>query len=448
MPNYDFNSLSPYDFQDLVRDLLQKKLNITLECFTAGRDSGIDFCYNEGSDFNIIIQVKHYPGSRYSKLKSDLINKELEKVKRISPRRYIITTSIGLTPKNKSEIMDIFHPYILSTMDILGKSDLNSLLGEYPDMEIQNFKLWLTSTAVLNKILHSRIHNISNIELSELRMKLKYFVQTKNIHLAGRLLEQKHVCIIAGIPGIGKTMLAQALIMEYIGKEYRLITISTNISEAFEVYNKNENQIFYYDDFLGQTSFETKFGKNEEQNLSLLMNEISRSPNKRLILTTREYILNKAKTIYEKLDYSCSDHYKYSINLSSYSDFDRAKILFNHLYFSGVSPDYIDSLCEKKGYLEIIHHENYNPRLIEIMTEKASMLAPKREEYLKKFLEILDNPKRLWKHPFENQISEYSRHVLLVLLTFSEPVFCEDLKLSFDILYVFSSNSSLRLMPH
>ena len=42
MPNYDFTSLSSYDFEGLVRDLLQEELGITLESFTSGRDHGID----------------------------------------------------------------------------------------------------------------------------------------------------------------------------------------------------------------------------------------------------------------------------------------------------------------------------------------------------------------------------------------------------------------------
>jgi len=150
-------------------------------------------------------------------LKSDLRNKELDKVKRNSPKRYIVATSVGLTPKNKSEIMNIFNPYILSTGDIFGKSNLNNLLGKYPDIEIQNFKLWLTSTPLLNKFLHNSIITISNMELNELRSKLKYFVRNENLNVASRLLEQQHICIIAGIPGIGKTMLARALIMEYMG---------------------------------------------------------------------------------------------------------------------------------------------------------------------------------------------------------------------------------------
>ncbi|MGH9410055.1 MAG: restriction endonuclease [Vicinamibacterales bacterium] len=43
MADYDFRSFSPHDFELLCRDLLQKRLGLTLESFTTGRDSGIDF---------------------------------------------------------------------------------------------------------------------------------------------------------------------------------------------------------------------------------------------------------------------------------------------------------------------------------------------------------------------------------------------------------------------
>ena len=40
---YDFLPLSPLDFEELVRDLLQAELNIRLESFGPGTDKGIDF---------------------------------------------------------------------------------------------------------------------------------------------------------------------------------------------------------------------------------------------------------------------------------------------------------------------------------------------------------------------------------------------------------------------
>ncbi len=75
MADYDFRSLSPHDFEMLSRDLLQKSLEVSLESFTAGRDSGIDLRYRHGS-VNLIVQCKHYAESGYEALARVLKTKE------------------------------------------------------------------------------------------------------------------------------------------------------------------------------------------------------------------------------------------------------------------------------------------------------------------------------------------------------------------------------------
>lgn len=139
MPDYDFFNLSPIDFEDLSRDLLQKFLGVYLESFAPGRDSGIDLRYSKDGRNSFIIQCKRYKD--YSNLKLNLKN-ETDKVKRLNPYRYILTTSVGLTPANKDEIKKIFRPFIKNTSDIFGKNDVNNLLGKYPEIEKHHFKLW------------------------------------------------------------------------------------------------------------------------------------------------------------------------------------------------------------------------------------------------------------------------------------------------------------------
>lgn len=39
MPDYNFHTLSPIDFENLVRDLLQSELSIRLECVSGVRHS-------------------------------------------------------------------------------------------------------------------------------------------------------------------------------------------------------------------------------------------------------------------------------------------------------------------------------------------------------------------------------------------------------------------------
>lgn len=109
---YDFISLSAYDFEILVRDLLQKHLGIFLESFKSGRDQGIDLRYAPALNKSLIVQCKHYVGTGYSGLLVAL-KKEVVKVKRLSPMRYCVATSVPLSPTNKEEIHRLFPSAVL-----------------------------------------------------------------------------------------------------------------------------------------------------------------------------------------------------------------------------------------------------------------------------------------------------------------------------------------------
>jgi hypothetical protein len=156
MPRYDFRSLSSQDFEELVRDLLQAEWDVALEAFKTGRDSGIDLRYARPATGMIIIQCKHYAASGFRKLLAHLRDCERPKVERLAPSRYVVVTSAGLTPANKDEITDALQPFVLSAHDVIGEDDLEGLLNRHPDVERANFKLWLTSTSVLERVLHQR----------------------------------------------------------------------------------------------------------------------------------------------------------------------------------------------------------------------------------------------------------------------------------------------------
>ncbi|PJI52472.1 hypothetical protein CTI14_41695, partial [Methylobacterium radiotolerans] len=70
MPRYDYKSLSPQDFEELTRDLLQAEWNVPLEAFKTGRDHGIDLRYAPIYSGTTIVQCKHYASSSVSNLLS------------------------------------------------------------------------------------------------------------------------------------------------------------------------------------------------------------------------------------------------------------------------------------------------------------------------------------------------------------------------------------------
>jgi len=405
---YNFETLSPKDFELLTRDLLQKELAITLEAFKSGKDSGIDLRYAKDTPNQLIVQCKHYKNSTLKDLYSAL-KKEIEKIKKLNPKRYIISTSQPLSPKNKKEILQICSPFIKSTADIYGNDDLNNLIAKFPEVEKGHFKLWLTSTKVLEQVLHSNIVNESRFKLEEIKEKIKKFVPNPSVKEAQDILNNENFVVISGAPGVGKTTLADMLIYTYVAEnEYEFFNISENIQDAYSVYNLDPNvkQIFYYDDFLG----ETHLTKNEDSSLITFINRINKSKNKKLVLTTREYILQQSKLLYEKIEKF--DFKKCIIDLKSYTKKIKADILYSHLYFSELPQEYIEALLIDHRYFSIIEHPNYNPRIIETMTKLKIHKNISAQDYHSEFIKNLNNPSEIWKHAFENQLDNKTRSVL------------------------------------
>lgn len=209
--------------------------------------------------------------------------------------------------------------------------------------------------------------------------------------------------------------------------KYDFITISKDISDAFTFSSENTSRIFLYDDFLGKTALSEKLEKNEEQRLYKFVEHISNSPNERLILTTREYILHQAQRVYEQLDNPFFNKPQCIIDLSKYTREIRAKILYNHLYFSNINRSSINQIINDKTYLKIIDHDNFNPRIIEYMTNEKWLTSNSPIEYPKEFLNNLKNPSLIWERVFTSQINKNSRDLLLILMTLSYEVFLEDL---------------------
>lgn len=370
MPDYDFQSLSSYEFELLSRDLLQQDLQIRLESFSKGRDGGVDFRYRNHIG-DLVVQCKHY--SDYDELFRVLKRDEVQKVNRLRPGRYILTLSTPLTPYRKERILELFSPYCRATSDIFGREDLNNLLGQHPVVERKHYKLWLTSEAVLTRVLQGGIWGDTDLTLQRIRHRASRYVPNPSFRRAREILEEHHYCIVAGIPGIGKTTLAQILLIEYVDRHgFEAVRIANDLSEIKAVKNPQRRQIFYFDDFLGKTALD-KLQKNEDQRLLELIEETAGNANWRFILTTREYILNAARIRYEALAHPPVDLTPCIIELADYTRPVRARILYNHIFFSDLLASYKRELLRERRYEKIVVHKNYNPRIIDHMTQARNV---------------------------------------------------------------------------
>lgn len=439
MPNYDFTTLSPIDFEILVRDLIQEERKIRLESFKAGKDSGIDFRFSRSRKHRLIVQCKHYAHSSFNSLYREM-KSELEKVKTLNPKSYLLATSLPLSPSQKAKLERLLSPFVQLSGDIYGREDLNNLLGKFREIERRTFKLWMASIPVFEEILHSGVKNFSRDALETIREHAKYYVQNESFTEALEILKKHNFCIVAGIPGIGKTILAEMLLLHFLDAKYEVVKIYSDISEAASLDYVNQRRIFYYDDFLGQTASLDKLGKNEDQRLLDFIATMRKSRVSKLILTTREYILNQVRFRYEKLSRSEFKVETCVVDLSKYTRLNRAKILFNHIYFSNLPPSYKEALLNNRNYLTIVDHANYNPRIVELMTEFTRVAEIPSSGYFEFFVSNLENPMLIWHHAFDHQLSRAARNLLIILTSMPTEIFIEDCREAFDSFYRAQAN--------
>lgn len=427
MKNYDFLILQHNEFECLARDLLQKKERIFIESFTIGKDGGIDLRFAPIKGKKAIVQAKRY--RTYSELLSNL-KKEVSKVAAMSLDRYIVCTSVGLTPGNKDEIKQLFHPHIISTEDIIGRDDLNNLLGLYPEIEKQYYKLWLGSTDVLDSLINNRINNWSEFRLEKIREDIYKYVMNDSFGKAVEILDNHRYVIISGIPGIGKSTLANMLVYKYLADGYEeFVYITGNIDDILQKYQKGKKQIFMFDDFLGSTVFE-KGEQGFDSKLLSIIETISKSSDKLFVLTTREYILSQAKEEYEKLSLSNIDISKCTIDFKDYNKAIRAKILYNHLAGADIPLEYLHEIISQKRYKQIVDHQNFNPRIIETIVNQRLWEQVHVNEFFPKIMEMFNKPVVVWDFPFR-KLDSYARYALLVLRTLGGSVLLDDWKEAF-----------------
>jgi len=172
---YYLSKRNDREFESLAGDIISKHLNLNVEKFKAGKDGGVDGRFwigkNEG-----ILQCKHYWKTGYQGLISKLKTEEVNKVKKISPHRYLFLTSVPLSRKNKKEIFSLFIPFIKSETDIWGEDDINSFLSNKENQAIveKNYKLWITSTQILDTIINNAIKGRSESTIKKMESHNQY----------------------------------------------------------------------------------------------------------------------------------------------------------------------------------------------------------------------------------------------------------------------------------
>jgi len=425
---YNFSKLNDREFEILAASVIAKENKVKVEIFKSGRDGGVDGRFWIGDKKEGIIQCKHYLETPYARLISKLKNEELAKVKKLNPSKYIFLTSKTLSRLNKIEILNIFKPYIQDESDIWGQEDLNSFLSKRENQDVveRNYKLWITSTRVLDILFNNAIKGRSQFTIREIEENSYRYVVTANHNKGFKILEENNVIILTGEPGIGKTTLADNLSILYTAKGYEFCDIEENISEAESLYRDNEqkNILFYCDDFLGSNIYDA-INNKKDSHIVKFINRIRKDNSKKFILTSRTNILNKAYSLSHIFQNLKIRENEFLLTIEHLTNIDKAKILYNHIYHSQLPKEFIDVIYKDKRYKDIIKHRNFNPRIIEFITDSSVIGDIKSENYWSYILQRLNNPEVIWEGYFQNQTDDFVR-ALTFLTVFNNGKISED----------------------
>ena len=411
MNDYDFLTLNDKEFENISIELVSRDQKKRFERFKPGRDEGVDGRFYSNDNHEEIIQCKHYLKTGYAGFIRTLKNDEKIKVNKLKPKRYYLTTSLPLSRKNKQEIKKIFEPYMIRENDIYGQEDLNDLLRENPDIEERYYKLWISSTNILKTIFNNSIKGRSRFELEEIKEKTKLYVVTSKHFEAQKKLEDTHTIIIAGEPGIGKTTIAEQLSLIYVAQGFEFCMIENSINEAESIYQEDVKQLFYFDDFLGANYLEA-LEFHQDSHIVKFIKRIKKDRNKRFILTSRTNILNQGLSLSDNFRNGKIEKDEFIIKIEDLSEMEKAKILYNHIWHSDLDKKYIDELYKEKRYKEIIKHKNFNPRIIEFITDMDRLDNIKVNEYWGFILQKLNDPSDIWAQTFDQGCDEFMRNIV------------------------------------
>ncbi|WP_329581932.1 restriction endonuclease [Kitasatospora sp. NBC_01250] len=415
-PDYDFKSLSPYDFEIFARDLLSAHDGLTYSTYRVGADGGVDLQANS-SDGLVIVQCKHTPDASKATV-ARLAQAEAVKLRHLNhmPQRYVFMTSADISPVAEREISEIFQS-LAPDIEVRGRGWLNSALAQYEHLERRHFKLWLTSTQAIREMLQGGVFLRGESRVRRIERNYLRFVYHTTCREAEGALEHTGCVLLTGDPGAGKTTIAEYLLLLWWHRGYRIIVDPRTVDRWWEWLEDDTPTVFFFDDTWGQTRHGDHGSRHYDSDIyefveSVFEKRKSGASDKFLIMTSRTQVLHDTVRLSDSSRRTLEVIGTSRIRVRRLPPEVRARVLFNHVNMA-VSESRVRSELARGGWWQhVADHRNYSPRIIELVLQRNQ--SSSAGALLGDLFKSLENPLEIWDSSFKS-LPEYDQRMLLTM---------------------------------
>ncbi|MFS9352745.1 restriction endonuclease [Streptococcus mitis] len=439
------DGMTTSDFENFAIEIVKKKFeNKSLHGFKEGRDAGIDGIDDIKSP-TLIIQAKRWQVTKNKTTAVKHLKEEIDKIALTKEKygwvtdfKYVIVTSMGLSPANLKEIRDYADeiiPNAIPTDDyIIYSSTLTTLSQqkEYRDVFMDYGLLEKDISIILKSDRLKSVEAESQEYFSD--FDSKYFVETSFLGEAYHILQREHIVLIQGPAGIGKTTTCSMLGNLFLNNDDNVFDVIVRrveeINEVLKLYHEvyrgseDRNLFVVFDDFLGRNKFDVE--ERILQDIRKLYSASTYTNNLFICLNSRTQIVQDATSMnseFQKLiNEKFSEERNFIIDLSKYSDEERAhifrKVFKRKAHY--LENDDKKELVEKyndligRDWTRIVQHRNYFPRLVELI---ANNFKDSNENFYDYVVYNLEHPNQLYNNLFNN-LKDEEKYLLFSLLRF------------------------------
>ncbi|WP_406402472.1 restriction endonuclease [Streptomyces sp. NBC_00879] len=415
-PDYDFKSLSPYDFEVLARDLLSAHDGVTYSTYRIGADGGVDLQAHTKAGL-VIAQCKHTPDATKATLVR-VARAEREKIARLNhrPKRYVFVTSAHISPSDEHEVAETLDS-VADTVEVRTRGWLNTVLSKHQHLERRHFKLWLTSTQAIAEMLRGGVFLRGESRIRRIQRNYLRFVHHDICTQAEAVLSSTACVLLTGAPGAGKTAIAEYLLLQWWHRGYRIIVDPRDVDRWWEWVEDDTPTVFFFDDTWGQTRYGDHGSRHYDSDVyefieTVIDKHTDGVPSKLLIMTSRIQVLHDTVRLSDASRRALELISKCRVSLERLSAEVRSRILFNHLHHGITDSAARRKLAQGGWWHDIVRHRNYSPRIVELIIKRND--HGDSETLINDLIQSLNNPLEVWGSSFK-ALPEYDQQLLLTL---------------------------------